>query len=260
MPRAVWSGSLSFGLVNIPVKAYVATKDRAISFKMLCGKCHTPLHYKRWCPKCEREVPWDEIERGYGVTKDHFVVFSKEELEGVQLKSAKTIDIERFVDGGAIDSLYLDKHYYLVPAEGGGRAYFLLHDVLALSNKVAVGKVIMRTKEHIVGIRSYRQALLMTTLRYPNEIVPLDTFEELRSPVESREKELELAKELIKSMSGNFEPEEYRDRYREAVMKLIKQKVEGVEVEVERVPEVERTRDLMKALKASVQTVKKEKE
>lgn len=260
MPRAVWSGSLSFGLVNIPVKAYVATKDRSISFKMLCGKCHTPLQYKRWCPNCKKEVPWKDIDRGYKLTKDQFVVLTEEELEGLQLKSTKTIDIHRFVDGGAIDSLYLDKHYYLVPIEGGEKAYSLLHDVLALASKVAIGKMTMRNKEHVVGIRPYQQGLLMTTLRYPNEIVPMDTFEELGNLVESRERELDLAKALVKSMTGDFEPEKYTDEYRKAVMEMIKQKVEGVEVEVEKLPEVEKTKDLMRALKASVQTVKKETE
>jgi len=257
MPRAIWKGSISFGLVNIPVKVYAATKDQAIHFKTLCGECHTPLRYLRWCPNCRKEVPWDKIEHGYELTKGKFVVLKKKELEGLQLKSARTIDIRRFVDGAAVDSLYFNRHYYLIPMEGGEKAYSLLREVLALSNKIGIGKIVMRGKEHIVGIRAYRNGLLMSTLFYAQEIVPMSSISELGDLEKTGKEELELANVLVERLSGEFDPGEFKDRYREAVVEVIKQKARGVEPELGKVPKVEKTKDLMKALKASVQAVRK---
>lgn len=246
-----------FGLVNIPVKAYAATRDRAISFKMLHSECHTPLKYQRWCPACEREVGWNEIDRGYPITKDKFIALTKEELEGLQLKTVKSIDVQKFVDSATIDSIYFSTHYYLAPDEGGEKAYSLLRDVLALTNKVAIGKVVIHNKEHVIAVRPYQKALVMTTLHYPSEVIDIDKIEELERPAVVREKELDLAKALIEHMGGEFKPEEYVDSYRQAVMQLIRQKAEGIEAPAPKPAEVAATVDLMEALQASVQAVKK---
>ena len=258
MPRALWKGSLVFGLVNIPVKVYAAAKDRAISFSMLHSECHTPLKYKRWCSKCEKEVGWNEIDKGYEISKSKFISLAREELEKLQLKTVKSIDIQKFVDLASIDSLYFSGHYYLAPEEGGEKAYSLLRDILTLTNKVAVGKVVFHNKEHVVAVRPYQRGLVMTTLHYPNEVTDINKLEELEKLVEVRERELDLAKALIEHMSGEFKPEEYVDSYRQAVMQLIKQKAEGIEVPAAKPLEAEATVDLMKALQASVKVVKKE--
>jgi DNA end-binding protein Ku len=258
MPRALWKGSLVFGLVNIPVKLYAATKDRAISFNMLHSECHTPLKYKRWCPTCEREVGWNEIDKGYEITKDKFISLTKEELERIQLKTVKSIDIQKFVDLASIDSIYFNTHYYLAPEEGGEKAYSLLHDILAVTNKAAIGKVVIHNKEHVVAVRPYQKGLVMTTLHYPNEVIDINKLEELEKLVVVRQQELDLAKVLIEHMSGEFKPEEYADSYRQAVMQLIKQKAEGIELPAAKPVEAEATVDLMKALQASVQAAKKE--
>jgi DNA end-binding protein Ku len=226
---------------------------------MLCGDCHTPLRYKRWCPSCEKEVDWRNIDRGYEITKDQYITLTKSELESLRLKTTKTIDIQKFVDFASIDSLYLDRHYYLAPEEGGEKAYSLLHDVLAITNKVAIGKIAMHNKEHIVAIRPYQKGLVMTTMHYPTEIISIDKLEELEKLVSARERERELAKLLVEQMSGDFKPEEYVDSYRQAVMQLIKQKAEGKEIEAPKVPTIEITKDLMKALKASVKAKKEAK-
>lgn len=259
MPRAIWTGSLTFGLVNIPVKAYPAIKDRVISFKTLHSECHTPLQFKRWCPKCEREVNWNEVDKGYPITKEKFIVLTNKELENIQLKTTKSIEIQKFTDLASIDSIYFNDHYYLAPDEGGERAYTLLRDVLSLLNKVALGKVAFHNKEHVVAIRPYQKGLVMTTLHYPDEVVAIDKLEELERLGASREQELQLAKMLIERMEGEFRPEENVDNYRRAVMNLIKQKAGGEEIAAVKPIKVKPTVDLMKALEESVLAIKKEK-
>lgn len=259
MPRPIWKGSLVFGLVNIPVSLYPATKDMTISFTLLHSEDHTPLKYKRWCPAHNREVSWKDIDRGYEITKGKFIPLTKEELENLQLKTVKNIEVEKFVDLASIDSIYFSTHYYLAPDNVGEKAYSLLHKVLAITNKVAIGKVVLHNKEHIVAVRPYQKGLAMTTLHYPNEVMDINKIEELEKGVAVREQELDLAKLLIDRMTGEFKPEEYADSYRQAVMKLIKQKAEGVEVQPAKPVEAEATVNLMKALQASVQASKKEK-
>ena len=259
MPRAVFTGSLTFGLVNIPIRVYPATKSMGISFNLICGDCHTPLKYKRWCPSCKREVEWNRIERGYGITKEKIVALTTEELERLQLKTVKSIEIQSFVEMTSIDSIYFDTHYYLAPDEGGEKAYSLLHDILSLTNRVAVGKVVMHNKEHVVAIRPYQKGLAMTTLHYADEVIDINRLEELDRLVVVREKELELARALVEHLAGDFKPEEYVDTYRQAVMQLIRQKAEGAAIPEAKPVEVEATVDLMKALEASVRAAKKEK-
>lgn len=260
MPKAVWKGSISLGLMNIPVRLYPATKDRAISFNMIHSECGTQLKYKRWCPKCEKEVGWGEIDRGYPITKDKIIVLKREELERLQLKTVKTIDIQSFVDLTSIDSIFFATHYYLAPEEGGEKAYSLLRDALSVTNRAAVGKVVIHNKEHVVAIRPYQKGLAMTMLHYSNEVLDIGKLEELdRLPVPG-ERERELAKVLIEHMGGDFKPEGYVDTYRQAVMQLIKQKAEGIEVPAEKPIEVEATVDLMKALEASVKAAAKAKQ
>lgn len=259
MPRAVWKGSLTFGLVNIPVKLYPATKDKSISFHMIHRECETPLKYRRWCPRCEKEVGWGEIDHGFEITRDKIVVIKREELDGLKLKTTHTIEIQRFVDLMAVDLIYFATHYYLAPEKGGEKAYSLLRDALAFTGRAAIGKVVIHNKEHVVTIRPYQRGLLLGMLYYPDEIQSMEKLGELEKLPLVTERERELARALIESMGGEFKPEEYSDAYREAVMGLIRQKAEGVVVPVERPAEVVATVDLMKALEASMKALKEKK-
>ena len=260
MPKAIWKGTLSTGLINIPIKAYLATKDRTISFNLIHSGCSTPLKYKRWCPKCEKEVGWGEIDRGYPITREKIIVLKLEELERLQLKTIKTIDIQKFVDLTSIDSIFFAAHYYLAPEEGGEKAYSLLRDALSITNKAGIGKVVIHNKEHVVAIRPYQKGLAMTMLHYPNEVLDIGKLEELERLPEVGDRERELAKVLIEHMEGEFKPEEHVDTYRQAVMEMIKQKAEGIEIPAEKPIEVEATVDLMKALEASVKAAAKAKQ
>jgi DNA end-binding protein Ku len=260
MAKAIFSGSISFGLVNIPVKVYPAVKDKRVAFRTLHKECHTPLIHKRWCPTCNREVRLEEVEKGYQLSKDRFVVLTDEELERVQLKTLKVLEIIGFVDAAEIDPLYYDFPYLLEPQEGGEKAYTLLREILSQTGKVAIGRVVMRNKEYVVVLRPYQKALLMVTLHYHDEIVSPEELENLKKVVVVREQELKMGQLLIQQLVGEFKPEEFKDRYREAVMELVRKKAEGEVIPVARVKEVEATVDLMKALEASLQQLKKKKE
>lgn len=257
MPKALWKGSLACGLLNIPVEVYPATKDKTISFHMVHSQCGTKLKYKRWCPKCQKDVSWGEIDRGYPITKDRLVVLKEEELEGLELKTIKTIEIKNFVPLISIDSIYFASNYYLSPGDGGEKAYSLLSEVLSLKGKAAVGKVVIHNKEHVVAIRPYRKGLVMTMLYYPDEVLDIGKLEKLERLPEVGERERELAKVLVDYMSGEFRPEEHVDTYRQAVMELIRQKAEGIAIPAVKPVEVETTVDLMKALEASVKAITK---
>lgn len=261
MNHSLWNGSISLGLVNIPISIYVSSKDRIVKFHNLCGTCHTPLTYKRWCPKCEKEIAWNDIAKGYKISKDKYVIVDKKDLEALQLKSTKAIEIIQFIDVGQIDPLFIENNYYLIPQEGGEKAYSLFRDVLETTGKAAIGKVVLRAKEHLVAIRQYQKGLIMTILHYKDEIIPMNQIEALKKYVVVKEAELKLAKALIEKLSGEFNIENFKDEYVAAVEDLIKKKIVGQEIVEKPLEEVKATqpKDLMEALKASVETVKKRK-
>ncbi len=259
MPRAIWKGSISFGLVNIPIKLYSATQLREIELHTVCSKCGTPLEYKRWCPKCKREVPWNEIDRGYKIAKDKWVIIKKSDLEKIRLPTTKNIEIKEFVDISQVDPIFYEKSYYVVPEETGVKAYSLFVEALRLTNKAAIGKVVMRNKEYVVLLRSFKKGLLMHVLFYLGEIRPMEELSELKNLVVVSKKELELARALIQKLTeSEFKPEGFEDRYTKALMELIKAKAEGKTVEIKE-EKKEEAKSLMEALKASVETVKKKK-
>ena len=173
---------------------------------MVHGECSTPLKYKRWCPKCEREVGWSEIDRGYQLTKDRLILMKREELERLQLKTIKSIDIQSFVDLTSIDSVFFASHYYLAPEEGGEKAYSLLRDALSITNRASIGKVVIHNKEHVVAIRPYQKGLAMTMLHYSNEVLDINKLEELERLPEVGDRERQLAKVLIEHMEANSSP------------------------------------------------------
>lgn len=251
--RAIWSGTISFGLVNIPVKLYVATESKDVAFTNLHSACDTPLKRPYFCPHCGKQVSYDEITKGYEYVKDRYVTLSDADFEKLPIETAKRLDIMSFVDDGEIDPIFYESSYYLGPDGNDVKAFELFRVVLSRKSRVAIARIVFRKKEHIAAIRAGESHLVMSTLFYASEI---------RNPApiayakpEISDKEVELAEVLIEALSGRFEPEKYRDRYRGALLELIKAKVEGKEVKAI-TPEVKPTVDLMAALRASVEAFK----
>ena len=260
MPRAIWKGTISFGLVSIPVKVYSATEPKEVQLHELCPDCCSPLQHKRWCPKCEKEIKWSEVKKGFKVSKDKWVVIEKKDLQKIKLPSTKTIEIKQFVDITQIDPIYFEKTYYVVPDEGGEKAYSLFVEALRLANRAAIGKVVMRNKEYVVCLRPYRKGLSMHLLYFVKEIRDINELPELKNLVVVRKEELELAKALIDKLTEKeFDISEFKDEYTEALKKLIKAKVKGEEFEIKERSSAEEAKNLLEALKVSIQTVKKKK-
>jgi len=257
--KPLWTGAISFGLVSIPVKIYAATESKDIKFKYLHSLCRTPIKYKKFCPVCGREVEAEEIERGYEYEKGRFVVLEKEDLENLPLKTVRTIDILGFVKLEEIDPIYFIKSYFLAPSEYGVKPYRLLFEALGETGRIAVAKVVLRSRENLVTLRRYKNCILMETMFYPNEIRLPENISELQNEAEIDEKELKMAVTLIENLSEKFNPEKYKGDYREALLKLIKAKIENDKVETPKVDLDDKVVDLMEALKASIKAAEKER-
>jgi DNA end-binding protein Ku len=256
MPRAIWSGAISFGLVNVPVKLHTAVRKQDIHFHQLHAKDGARIQQKRVCSKEDKEVPWEEIAKGYELSKGHYVMIEPEELEQLDPEATHTIDIEDFVDLAGIDPLFLDSPYYLVPDKRGEKPYRLLHDAMAHTGKVGIGRVVLRTKQYLAAVRPIDDALVLSTMNFADEVVPASEFDEVPSgnAAKPNPKELQMAERLIESMATDFEPEKYHDDYRDRVLDLIKKKSKGDALVSE--PDAERKApivDLMAALEASLQ-------
>jgi len=260
-PRAIWSGALSFGLVNVPVKLYPATRSKDVRFNQLHAKDGARIRQKRVSSVNGEEVPLEEIVKGYEISPDTYVTITPEELDAVAPKASRLIEIEEFVDLDEIDPLFYENSYYLVPDKTGGKAYALLLAAMSSENKVAIGRVVLRSKEYLTAVRPLGDALTMSTMRFADEIVPRGSLEGLPGEdVEAGAKEVAMARQLIESLSTAFEPEKYHDNYREAVLEMIQQKAEGRQVVVEpESPAPAKSVDLMAALEASLAAAKKRK-
>ncbi len=256
--RTIWKGAISFGLVSIPIKTYGAISEHKTGLRLMCPRDKSPLSFKRICPKENKEIPWEEVIRGYEVQKGKYVTITQKELEALELKSGRLVEVFQFVDAENLDPIYFDSSYYLIPDEHGEKPYYLMREALEQNNKVAVGRVVMHEKEHLVALRPYEGAILMTTLHYADEVRSTRDFPELKKPPEVEKEELELAGQLIKIMKKPFTFKEYRDRYQESLMKLVEAKMKGKEQVVElRVPEIKPTKNLMEALRASIKANEK---
>jgi DNA end-binding protein Ku len=260
MPRAIWSGAISFGLVNIPVKLYSAVSRKTVRFHQIDAESGQRIRQQRVNPESGDEVPYEQIVKGYEISPDRYVTITPEELEALEPQKTRTIDIEEFVDLEQIDPIYYDHPYYLAPDKGAAKAYKLLLDAMREADKVAIARVVIRSKENLVALRSYDGAITMETMLFPDEVVPPDSIEELASvdgSVKTTKRELDMAKQLIESLSGDFDPEGYRDQYRERVLELIERKAAGETITIE-APEPERKEvpDLMAALEASISASK----
>ena len=249
--KALWKGNISFALVNIPVKLYGASHKKDLDFHLLHKKCSTPLHYERYCPTCKADVVWEDTVHSYEYEKDKYVVVTDEEIERIPIKTSKSIDVLRFIDAKEIESIYYDKSYYLEPDEGGERAYALLRETMKEVVKVALAKITFKNREHVAVIRVYRDALLLQTLLYGEDIVKPETFN-IPKKIALDDKELALATELVRHFLGKFNINSYHDEFRDSLMELIKAKIAGKEIKVAPRKEAEKVISLMDALKKSL--------
>jgi DNA end-binding protein Ku len=258
MPRSMWKGAVSFGMVAIPVRLYLATESKSVSFRSLCP-CHKqPISMKRHCSVSGDVLEWKKVLRGFEISKDQFVLIDDEDLDNLPLPSARTIDIMEFVDAGDIPAeLYMKQAYYLEPEKVGVKPYYLLKRSLQEMNKVAVGKIALRDREHMTTMRPYQRGMVVNTLHWPDEIRAIDDLNLPEEEVKIDKRELDMARMLIENLSDEFDPERYVDDYREALLKVARAKAEGHEVEVVEAAPQPKVMDLMAALKASVEASKK---
>lgn len=260
MPRAIWTGAISFGLVTVPVKLYAAVQSKTVKFNQLDGDDHSRIAMKRTNAQTGEEVPYERIVKGFEVAPDRYVIIEPGELEALDPKKTKTIDIEGFVDLDEVDPIYFDHPYYLVPGAGGAKPYRLLVDAMAETGRVGIAKVVIRSKQQLVALRPMGEVLGMSTMNFHDEVVDAGSLDEVpsRDDVEARPRELEMAKQLVESLVEPWAPDKYEDTYREQVLAMIERKAAGEEVVVQ--PEAEADEspapDLMSALKASLDAVR----
>src|SRR5437870_9700222 len=238
--RAIWKGSISFGLINIPIALYPATRKEELRFRLLRAKDLSPVNYKRVAKADGKEVPWDEIVKGYEYEKGKFVVLKDEDFQRVDLEATQTVDIQDFVDVDEIDPMFFYKPYYLELQTGGDKAYVLLRDALEESKKVGIAKVIIKTRQYLAGVKPEDGALVLELMHFADELADTGKLH-VPKKLEPRKKEMDMAKALIDSMSAKWNPEKYRDDYREALMEVIEEKVEAGEKEIEEKPKPKKT-------------------
>src|SRR5215210_1332438 len=259
MPRSIWSGAISFGLVNVPIKLFSAVSRKTVRFHQLNEETGNRIQQKRVDPETGDEVPYEKIVKGYELTKDRYVIVRPEELEALDPERTRTIDIEDFVDLEEIDPVYYDHPYYLVPDKGAEKAYGLLLNAMEAAGKVAIARVVLRSKEQLVAIRPAGDVLMMETMIFHDEVVPHDSLDDLPEAQElkANSRELKMAQQLIDSLSSDFDPSKYHDEYREKVLELIERKAAGEEIAVQpEAPAPAKVPDLMAALEASLAAVK----
>jgi DNA end-binding protein Ku len=256
----MWRGAISFGMVAIPVRLYLATESKSVSFRMLCPDDHTPIRNKRWCPTEDKEIPWSSTVRGYEVGKDEFVEIDDSDLDDLPLTTSHTCEILEFCEDSEIESgLYIKSAYYLEPEAVGVKPYYLLKAALEKTGKVAVGKIAFRDREHLCRLALHEKGLLLNTLHWPDEIRDSG---ELSLPAaeaepEIHKRELDMAVMLVDNLSATFDPERYKDNYREALMAVVEAKVKDQPLERAAPERPSKVTDLMAALKASVEAAQR---
>ena len=258
MARAIWTGAISFGLVNVPVKLYSATSPKSVRFHQLSSKTGNRIKQKRVDPQTGDEVAFEDIVKGYELSPDRYVLIDPEELDALDPKATKTIDIEEFVDQSEIDPIYYDHTYYLAPTTGGAKAYRLLLDAMRQAGKVGIGRVVIRSKQQLCALRPTGDVMTMSTMLFGDEVLSPDRIDELEAVDEAgaSDRELAMAQQLIDSLSAEFDPSRFHDEYRERVLDLIERKAAGEEIAVAPQAEEEAPApDLMAALEASLAEV-----
>jgi DNA end-binding protein Ku len=258
--HTMWKGSISFGLVNIPVKMYSATEDKDIRFRHLHKECGTPIKYVKSCPTCNREIQYEEIVKGYEYEQGKFVIIQNDEFDAITPETRKSIEILDFVHLEQIDPIYFDKTYFLSPNETGDKAYTLLREAMNKTGKIAIAKITIRSKESLAAVRLYKNCIVMETIFYPDEVRSVEHVPGLPGQTEVSESEMNMAIQLIGNLATDFEPEKYTDDYRKKVTELIHAKIEGEEIqEAPEAPRLGKVVDLMAALQASLEATKQGK-
>jgi DNA end-binding protein Ku len=255
MARAIWSGSISFGLLNVPVRMYSAVARRNIALREIRASDSARIKHRRVAEDTDEEVPYDEIIKAYELTPGQYVPLTKDEMAALAPEKTRAIDVQDFVDLDEIDPMYFDSPYYLGPADGAEKAYSLLAKAMAASGKVAIARFVLRNKESLAAIRSNGEVLTLTTMRFADEVVPASELDILpEKAARPAKREQEMAEQLIDSLSTDFDPGAYHDEYREQLLKLIERKAEGKEIVVadEEAPKATKAPDLMTALEASI--------
>jgi DNA end-binding protein Ku len=262
MPRSIWTGAISFGLVNVPVKLYSAVSSKSVRFHQLHAEDGGRVRQKRVCSVDGEEVSYDEIVKGYEIGPDRYVVIEPQELEALDPKATRSIDIEDFVSLDEIDPIYFDHPYYLAPNTGAAKSYKLLHEAMRKSGKVAIARVVLRSKQYLCALRAADDGVLaMSTMNYGDEVVDPDTLDELdaANEADARDREVKMAEQLIDSLTSEWDPSKYKDDYRERVLELIERKAAGEEISVQAPEEEpEEVPDLMAALEQSLAAVRGE--
>lgn len=261
--HAMFKGAISFGLVSIPIKMFAATEEKDIRFRQLHKKCHTPVKYQKVCPLCGEEVKPDDIVKGFEYEPGKFVIVSEEDIESAKAEvQARTIEIVDFVNLAEIDPIYFDKTYYLAPqAEiaASSKAYNLLREAMARSGRIAVARVTMRDKQTLCVLRIYGEAMVLETIFYPDEIRPVSEVPALPHDMKTDDKEMDIAEKLIGNLTAAFDPSKYTDTYREALRRIIEDRIAGRQVVSQPDMPESNVIDLMEALKASVERTEQEK-
>lgn len=255
----MWSGAISFGLINVPVKLYSAVSRKTVRFHQLNQETGHRIQQKRVDSQTGDEVPFDQIVKGFELTKDRYVVITPDELETLDPEKSRSIDIEDFVDLVDIDPVYYDHPYILVPAKGAEKAYGLLLNAMEAAGKVAIARVVLRSKEQLVAIRPAEDILMMETMIFHDEVIDSGDIDDLpdAKTLKASDRELKMAQQLIDSLSSEFDPTRYKDEYREKVLELVERKAQGEEIAVQpEAPEPAKVPDLMAALEASLAAVK----
>jgi DNA end-binding protein Ku len=256
MARAIWKGSISFGLVNIPIALYPATRREELKFRLLRKTDLSPVNYKRVAEKDGKEVLWDQIVKGYEYEKGKYVVLKDQDFERVDLEATQTVDIQDFVELDEIDPIFFYKPYYLEPQKGGDKAYVLLRDALKDSKKVGIAKVVIKTREYLAGVKPEDGALVLELMHFADELADMSNLH-IPKKVEVGKREMNMARSLIDSMSSKWNPEKYHDDYREALMEVIEEKVEAGGKEIEekpkKAPKPTKVIDLVSVLQKSLE-------
>ena len=250
MPRAIWSGSIAFGLVNVPVRMYSAIESKDLHFNLLHVKDDSRIGYEKICKREEKPVPDDEIVKAYEITKGKYVYVSDEDFEAAEGENARTIEIEDFVPYEEIDPIYFERGYVLAPEEGGEKVYALLVKAMEETELAGIGRFVMREKQHLACLRIRERVITLERMYFADEVRPIDDVKPRNVSVGKRE--LEMARQLIDNFAGHFEPEKYEDTYRKSLLRTIKAKHQGKEIHVPPKREEEEPPDLMEALRASI--------
>ena len=233
--RAIWKGSISFGLVNIPIALYPATRKEDLRFRLLRAKDLSPVNYKRVAEKDGKEVPWEQIVKGYEYEKGKYVVLKDEDFQRVDLEATQTVDIQDFVEQEEIDPVFFYKPYYLEPQKGGDKAYVLLRDTLQKTGKVGIAKVVIKTRQYLAGVKAENNVLVLELMHFAEELADPDKLH-VPKKIEPGKREVDMATALVNSMSSKWDPKKYRDDYRDALIEVIEEKVEAGGKELEEKP------------------------